>query len=153
MTTTANAIRKTWVFQANPNLYSIETSLRLESEEFWNLRQHAKAIKVGDRVLIWISGPEAGIYAVGTVITAPITMSDSEKGQEYWLDKTKGRQLAPRVRVRYDQKLIDRPLKKDYLEWDPDLANLSIICFPRGTNFPVTEAEWLAIKKWLDSAV
>ncbi len=150
MITILEASRKTWIFQANPNLYSVNESLKLESQELWNLRQYAKVIKIGDRVLIWISGSEAGIYAVGTVMTAPMVMSDSEKGQEYWIDKPRGRQPAPRVQVRYEQRLVDRPLRKTYLEWDPELSNLSIIRYPRGTNFPVTQPEWLAIKKWLD---
>ena len=141
-----------WLFQANPRRYRIIESLRTESEEWWNLNQHADDVRVGDRVLIWISGSEAGVYAVGTVVTPPIVTPDSTTGQAYWLAPEQGKQAKPRVRVRYDRVLLDRPLLKAYLEADPNLWSLRILQFPRGTNFPVDFEEWGAIQEWLDAA-
>jgi hypothetical protein len=141
-----------WIFQANPNRYRILESLRKESEEWWNLNQHADDVRVGDRVLIWISGSDAGVYAVGTVVAPPTVTPDSATGQAYWLETEQGKRAKPRVRVRYDQVLIDRPLLKAYLESDPNLWSLRILQFPRGTNFPVEHEEWQAIQEWLDAA-
>jgi 5-methylcytosine-specific restriction protein B len=144
---------RTWIFQANPSKYCIGESLRAENEEYWNLNQHVREVAVGDRVLIWICGKNAGVYAVGTVLTVPIPMADSAKGQGYWLDKAAGRREKPRVRVRYDRLFVDRPLYKDFIECDPDLWNLAILRQPRGTNFAVSEAEWQALRVWFgDSA-
>ena len=142
---------RTWIFQAKPDKYRIEDSLRIEDEEFWNLNQHAKKIHKGDRVLVWISGSEAGIYAVGTVTTEPQLMPDSPQGLTYWSDKRDGLRVKPRVLVRYEMKLCDTPLLKNFLQCDPELWDLQIIRFSRGTNFPVTEDEWKAIKAWLSS--
>lgn len=105
----------TWIFQANPGKYDIHTSLRREAEELWNCNQHFRRIKAGDRVLIWISGEDAGVYAVGTILTDPDLKPDTPRGQGYWTDPRNGRQERPRVRVRYDEILLDRPLLKDYL--------------------------------------
>lgn len=140
----------TWIFQANPTRYDIYTSLRLESEENWNLNQHAKKIKAGDRALIWLCGDTAGIYAVGTIVTNPELKPDSETGQGYWTDKREGKRVKSRVSVRYERILLDNPLLKAYLLCDPALWNLKIIKNARGTNFSVTHDEWLAIKEWLD---
>ena len=107
-------------------------------------------VSIGDRVLIWIAGSAAGIYAIGTVLTAPVVQPDSPTGIGYWHNPADGRRSKARVRVRYDRLLLDRPLRKVYLEADPALSNLQIIRFPRGTNFSVSEEEWLAIKEWLD---
>jgi predicted RNA-binding protein with PUA-like domain len=142
---------RTWMFQANPNKYRIEDSIRIEDEEYWNLNQHSKKIHKGDRVLVWISGQEAGIYAIGTVATEPVMMPDSPKGLTYWTKSSDGQRLKPRVLVKYKMKLYDTPLLKKFLQCDPALWDLRIIQFPRGTNFPVTEEEWKAIKVWLDS--
>lgn len=142
--------RRTWIFQANPNKYHIFESLRNETEELWNLNQHAREVAPGDRVLIWISGEKAGIYAVGTVITAPILMADTPSGQRYWIDKASGKWVKARVRVRYDQVLLEHPLLKDIIACDPDLWDLTILRRPRGTNFPVTANEWQAIQGWLE---
>jgi len=142
--------RRTWIFQANPLLYRIEDSLGVEREEKWNLRQHHRAVQIGDRVLIWLAGKRVGIFAIGTVKTAPIIESDSSKGISYWNDKRQGYRPIARVQVQYERVLLDRPLLRDFLLCDPELWNLKILRNPRGTNFAVTEPEWIAIKMWLD---
>ncbi|HSH77851.1 MAG TPA: EVE domain-containing protein [Herpetosiphonaceae bacterium] len=141
---------RAWIFQANPDKYKIETSLRVERDEMWNLRQHHKDVNVYDHVLIWIAGHKAGIYAVGTVTGSPVVTPDTPKGIGYWNDKRDGYRAIARVPVRYNRVLIDRPVLRDFLLCDPDLWDLSIFRNPRGTNFAVTEAEWKALKVWLD---
>lgn len=141
-----------WIFQANPARYRILESLQTETEEYWNLRQHAREVAPGDRVLIWLSGEEAGVYALGTVTTAPILTADSPTGQAYWNDKAAGKRTRARVWVRYERVLLDRPLLKDFIACDPDLWNLAILRQPRGTNFPVTDAEWRALRGWLEDS-
>lgn len=140
---------RAWIFQANPNRYRIEESLQTEGEELWNLNQHAAEVGVGDRVLIWICGEDAGIYAVGTILSNPAIMSDSPRGIGYWSDPIDGKRAKARVRVRYDRVLLSRPLRKAYLSADPALRNLGILRAPRGTNFAVTRAEWSALSGWL----
>ena len=144
-------MQRTWIFQANPTLYRIAESLRTEGEEKWNLRQHQRDVQVSDRVLIWMSGKRAGIYAVGAVKTAPVVEADTPKGIGYWNDKRQGYRPIARVWVQYEQVLLDRPLLRDFLLCDPDLWNMKILRSPRGTNFAVTEEEWRAIKTWLDT--
>lgn len=141
---------RSWIFQANPDRYRIHESLRRENEEWWNLNQHATKVAAGDRVLIWICGNRAGIYALGTVTSEPVKTADSLVGQNYWLDPVSGTRVKARVRVRYDQVLLDRPLLKPYLEADPSLWNLQILRSPRGTNFQVSAEEWLAIQEWIN---
>lgn len=141
-----------WIFQGNPAKYRLEDSLRIEPEEFWNVRQHAARVRVGDTVLVWLSGEEAGIYAVGEVLEDPAVRPDSPQGQGYWRDPRDGQREYPRVRVRYTQTLLDRPLSKPLLVTDPALEDLSIFRNPRGTNFPVTAKEWAALQVWLDPA-
>jgi EVE domain len=143
-------IRRTWIFQANPLLYRIEESLRVEQKEKWNLRQHQRDVQIGDRVLLWMAGKRAGIYATGVVMTSPIIESDSPKGIGYWNDKRQGYRPIARVLVQYERVLLDRPLLRDFLRCDPALWNMKILRSPRGTNFGVTEEEWLAIQAWLD---
>jgi hypothetical protein len=139
-----------WLFQASPARYRIHDSLRREGEEWWNLNQHAGDVKVGDLVAIWVAGDEAGIYALGSVIDGPITMPDSVRGQGYWENPKDGIVQKPRVRVRYDRVLVDRPLRKVFLEADPSLWELRVIRAPRGTNFALREEEWRALLAWLD---
>lgn len=144
---------KYWLFQANPARYRIHDSLKREAEEWWNLNQHANDVRIGDLVAIWISGENAGVYALGKVIEGPIVAPDSISGQGYWENRNDGLKEKPRVRVRYDRILIDRPLLKVFLEADPNLWDLKIIRSPRGTNFSLKEREWGALAEWLDDRV
>jgi hypothetical protein len=142
----------TWIFQANPNKYNIQKSLRTEDRELWGCNQHAKEIKRGDRVLIWLSGPKAGIYAVGETVSDVVAKPDSQIGLSYWTNLLDGLERRDRVLVEYTQKLIDRPLSRQFLRWDPALWELSIFKQAQGTNFRVTNSEWEAIKEFLDRA-
>lgn len=141
---------KYWLFQANPARYRIHDSLRREVEEWWNLNQHASDVRVGDHVTIWISGKDAGIYATGKVIEGPVITPDSIPGQGYWENRNDGLKEKPRVRVRYDRILFDRPLLKVFLEADPELWDMKILRSPRGTNFSLSDGEWHTLVDWLD---
>ena len=143
---------RTWIFQANPKMYKITTSLRAEQEEYWNLRQYAREIAPRDRVLIWLCGTKAGIYALGTVASPATDSADTMTGQGYWNEKEEGEKVLPRAWVRYERVFLERPLLKAFIECDPDLWNLSILQQPRGTNFPVTDDEWRALEGWLEYA-
>jgi hypothetical protein len=142
--------KRHWLFQANPNKYRINESLRAEQHEEWNLNQHAKDIATGDRVGIWICGELAGLYAIGTVASSPVVKADSEAGIGYWTNPQDGRRPKPRVQVRYDRVFLDRPLLKQYIEADPALEEMQILRSPRGTNFPLSSEEWAALEAWLD---
>ncbi len=144
--------RSTWLFQANPNRYHIQESLRAEREEFWNLNQHADDVSPGDRVLIWVCGEDAGIYAIGTVMSAPEVRPDSAAGMGYWVQHTDGRRPKARVCVRYDHVFLDHPLLKSFIAIDPVLAHLAVVRSPRGTNYAVSDEEWQTITMWLDEA-
>ena len=98
---------------------------------------------------IWVAGERAGIYAVGTVLTSPQVMSDSPTGIRHWTDPRDGRRLLARVEVRYDRVMLDRPLLKQFLRYDPILRDLQIIHAPRGTNFALTAGEADTIEEWL----
>jgi hypothetical protein len=140
---------RAWIFQANPAKYAILDTLGSQQAELWNLRQHAHDVNPGDLVYIWVAGPQAGIYATGTVLTSPRVMSDSPIGIRHWADPRDGQQAIARVEVRYDRVLLQRPLLKPYLRADPTLRNLRILRSPRGTNFALTVEEALAIEEWL----
>jgi hypothetical protein len=141
-----------WLFQANPARYRIHDSLVHEAEEWWNLNQHASDVQVGDLVAIWVSGNDAGVYAVGTVVKGPRFTSDSIQGQGYWENANDGTLPKPRVLVRYDRVFVDRPLLKVLLEADPKLWDLPVIRSPRGTNFALSKVEWQALIEWLDES-
>lgn len=142
--------RRSWVFQANPEIYRIAESLVLEKQEYWNLRQHWTEVSTGDKVYIWLSGKDAGVYMVGRVISEPVLMTDSDKGQRYWLSSRERRTSRQRVLVSYERSLQGRPLFRDYIRHDPILQELGVIVYPRGTNFPVSIEQEVQLQRWIN---
>ena len=136
--------QKVWIFQANPERYDIQNLLAEEdlTEDMWLVSRYKKQIKSGDIGLIWISGKEAGIYAVVDVIDDPKEMYDSEKYTKYWVDEADKHQKKLRVKMMYRLKLINNPVPREELKNTPGLQNLEILKQAQGTNFRVSEQEW-----------
>lgn len=58
-----------WMFQANPKRYDLLSAARSGFDDHWSMNQHRGEVAVGDKVYFFISGPEAGIYLVGRVVS------------------------------------------------------------------------------------
>jgi len=108
-----------WVFQANPKRFDLLQALRDGTAESWAVNQHRQDIQPGDRIWFRITGPEAGIYAVGRVTSVPRPEA-SEFGD--W-----------RVDVTFESR-IDPPLLRAESAGDPVLSAASALTGLMGTN-------------------
>lgn len=140
---------RVWIFQTNPQKYDIINALADEriKEDVWQVNQHKDKIKKGDIGLIWMSGKEAGIYAVVDIISDPEFFVESQISAQYWTGEVYRQQSRLRVKYKYKLKFINSPVYKQQLKNIPELSNLSILRFSQGTNFPVTDKEWIIISK------
>jgi len=136
--------QRSWIFQANPEMFDIDGAIAGLTELSWLVNQHRDSIHGGDEVFLWRSGPAAGIVATATVLCDPMLLheDDAEKVYNRQASKFEGDQV--RVRLRIEQNL-ERLLPKSQLIADPKLKDLSILKAPMGTNFPVTAEEAAAI--------
>ncbi|MGC1830412.1 MAG: EVE domain-containing protein [Candidatus Acidiferrales bacterium] len=118
-----------WLFQATPDEYKLveKVPAHLAKGDFWLAKQHRDKLRAGDKVILWQSGKEAGIYAFGSVAGKPYMK------QNKW-----------RVDIQYNP-LLRQPVFKRDLKKHPLLSNLSVLKMPRGTTFPVRETEWQAL--------
>ena len=129
-----------WLFQGNPRYYRVIEAIRDFEQLPWTVTRYAKEMQVGEGVLIWMSGVKAGIYAIATIVSLPeIITKPPDIG--YWLEQGKLGQ-KPCVRLRFSQKLLDRPLLRTELKQDPILKDLMVIRQPNSTNFKVTDEQW-----------
>jgi EVE domain len=131
---------KSWLFQANPKYSNILQAIESLDGIYWLVTRYDKEITPGDRVLIWIAGKQAGIYAIAEVAAAPQFM-DEPPDIEIWTMpiRAKARFYAP---VTFQQKLLDTPLLKSVLLYDRILYEMEVIRRPHNTNFRVSEAQW-----------
>jgi len=150
-----DALVNVWVFQANPNRFDIFNALSDPEVQRhrWQVNQNINKIKKGDIALIWMSGKEAGIYAVAEIASDPSIMGEPPTEEKYWLsNEDKGVQ---RLRVELINKtiLINNPVYRHELKAIEALKNLSILRVAQGTNFPVSTAEWYVIKELIDNKI
>lgn len=116
------------------------------------MNQYKKEIAKGHIGLIWLSGKEAGIYALTEIITDPELMEDTAAEKKYWTDSEdkdkEGSKL--KVKIRILKYMLNRPLTKEIIRNKNGLENLSILKQSRGTNFNVTSSEWNILKELIE---
>jgi predicted RNA-binding protein with PUA-like domain len=129
-----------WLFQGNPKYYRILDGIRDFTQMPWLVTRYAKEMQSGDGVLVWMSGANAGVYAIAEIVEAPKRMKDlPDIG--YWLDTSRLGE-KPFATLRFTDKLLDRPLLRSELKQDPVLKSLIVLRQPNATNFKVMAAEW-----------
>ena len=142
-----------WIFQANPQRYDIMNALsddEIGNDMHWLVNQHTIEISKGHIGIIWLSGREAGIYAITEIVTDPKIIGEPEAERKYWTDSADKEGEKLRVKMKIVRNLLNSPLTKETIRNTNGLHNLSILRQPRGTNFPVTPDEWFKIKELIE---
>ena len=125
-----------WIFQGNPKLYDFETALRDKIITNWTVSAHKDKIKVGDKVILWITGSKSGCYALAEVTSEPYEKTSSTD-DHLWNSDDKN-ELKADIKVTHN--LADNPILKSDIESLEELNELKV--GNQGTNFKATEDEY-----------
>lgn len=132
-----------WVFQANPTkIYRIIDALKAGLLQSWMANQYKKDIQSGDKVILWVSGESAGIYALATVTSPVHTAIVEEEEHQYFIGPLKIEE-GTRVNLRLDYNLVDKPILREQVLANPQLADIKQ--GTQGTNFPATKLQYNTI--------
>ena len=112
-----------WVFQANPKRFDLVRALDAGGRETWSVNQHRHDIRPGDRVWFRVTGPKAGVYAIGQVASLP-RAEVSEFG-DWMVDITFESRITP-------------PFLRTESDADPILAAASALAGLMGTNLSLS---------------
>lgn len=136
-----------WLFQGNPKYSRMLEGIHDLEGMHWLVTRYHRDISVDDRVLLWMSGKAAGIYALAEVIE-PAHFLERPPDIDYWIVPTRAidRVYAP---IRFTRKLLNLPLLKATLLRDPVLSKLQVIRAPHNTNFRVSPEEWQRVQEKL----
>jgi hypothetical protein len=109
----------------------------------WSVTQHLDDVSVDDNAVLWVSGPRAGVYAIGVVTGAP---KEGFAGDD-WLDpadRGKKRQFCP---LRWTDIRVDHPILKTDLLTAGGFDQARIIRQPMAGNpMKLTDEEWAVIE-------
>lgn len=131
-----------WIFQGNSDKFNIEKYISTKTEITLTVTRYKNEIEEGDKVLIWKSGENAGVYAEG-VISAEPSKQVKEDAPELWNED-----LSPdaiRCVITLTKRYISNPiLRTDIINtsWG---RKLSVVKTPQGTNFKISEDEYMKI--------
>ncbi len=129
-----------WVFQANPKkVYRIIDALKEGILKSWMVNQFKQEIKIGDKVILWVSGEYAGIYAIATVTSNVYKDSSDENESIFYIDKSKIAE-TDKVNLRMDYNLVNSPILKEQVLNNQQLKDLKQ--GSQGTNFPATKLQY-----------
>lgn len=140
-----------WLFQANPrnfDLARILAATRQGGEDRWAVMLYREEMRKGDIVLLWQSGPDAGVHAIGELLDAPHARDWPVNEREVGTAQYKMADWW--VRFRYTR-IFQRPIRRAAFLQNPVLRESHIIRAPMGTNFRVTQEEWEELQKMLDT--
>ena len=143
---------KIWLFQANPRFYNLAEDLadvKVGDEDGWIVSRYRDEMRTGDIVVLWQSGKDAGVYAVGELIGIPAERDWEPEPEE--LEERPYLRSRVWVPFRYIR-ILRQPIPRQALLTHPILQNMQVLKQAQGSNFRVTPQEWQALQKLIDEA-
>jgi len=137
-----------WIFQGNPKIYNVVGSLNDNVLTTWSVKAHEDKIKIGDKIILWVTGKEQGCYALGEVTSDVYEGLDEEDQLKYYTDKAKN-EISKRVKIKITNNLSNNPISKDEIENISELKELKV--GKQGTNFSATEDEYSTLLELINS--
>jgi len=134
-----------WLFHGNPKRFPIIDDLRDgDADTNWVITQHLDDVSVGDNTALWVSGPSAGVYAVGYITDAVFSGSKNED----WLDPDDHGAEGNFCPLHWTDILADRPVLKSDLLAAGGFEKARVIRQPfAGNPMLLTDAEWTLINR------
>lgn len=136
----AERSRGYWLFQSVPTQWSLEeflSSAAVGDETDYSLTRYREEVAVGDAVLLWQAGVQAGIYALGEIVREPF-----ERDRPAFRGEGRPTEWATRVRIKH---ILQSALSKAEVVDSDDLGDLLVLRAPQGTNYRITIEEWRAV--------
>lgn len=137
-----------WLFQANPKYYRVLDAINDLDVLYWTVNAFYKQIAISDRVLIWVCGESAGIYATAEVLVSPQQLSQTPEAS-YWLDPRRALNKYF-TQIRFIKKLLDTPLLKTNIIDQPSLHRFPVFRYPNAVDYKLTQEEWEKVSQLID---
>lgn len=133
-------MRSTWLFKTEPSSYSF-AQLERDGRTTWDgvanavARKHLRAVRCGDRVLVYHTGDEKAV--IGVAEAASDAYADPKAQSD---PRAVVVDLVPKAR-------LPRPVTLAELKARPGLAAFPLVRLPRLSVMPVSAAEWNEIAR------
>ncbi|HWR28407.1 MAG TPA: AAA family ATPase, partial [Negativicutes bacterium] len=134
-----------WIFQGNPKYYDVVGAIGNLETITWGVKQYPKQIKKDDKAYIWLSGPNGGIVAAGTILCNPESKNnDVDDPYNKKADVTAAPYFG--VDIQINRKLLDAVVNRTLLIADERTKRMEILTYPGATNFRVSKEQAAVIE-------
>lgn len=127
-----------WLFQGNPKYYDVIGALKNNAINTWKVAAHKDKIKLGDKIILWLSGQNSGCYALATVTSEVGKIEMNPDEIQYY--KTEYDENEDRVTIEIDKDFSRNPILWESIKNESILKDLK--SGNQGTNFSATKAEY-----------
>ncbi len=119
-----------WLFQAHEQQFLLGPALRMDAVHTFPVKAHRKKIKKGDKVILWKTGANAGVYGLAEVQSEVGTWKVSEEQKTFYLQPVSS---GENVKIKVEYNLWNRPVTKEFLtenkEFDKFYGGLSGVTY------------------------
>lgn len=124
-----------WIFQGNPKRYDFKSAIENDALDKWTVSAHKDKIQVGDKVILWITGSEAGCFALGEITKEPF--EDDEPKDEFWKDEDTSEW---KIGLSITHNFVGHPILKERVNADEILSKMNVGL--QGSNFSATKEQY-----------
>ena len=141
-----------WVFQGNPKVFDVIKYLNDKVNHNWSVHNHKNKIKIGDKVILWVTGKNSGCYALAEITSSLYQTSDSKDEIKYYSDFAKekydfkntfGKNKGDKVDLSITHNITKNPITRDLINNNELLENFK--AGNQGTNFSSNQIEYNTI--------
>jgi 5-methylcytosine-specific restriction protein B len=137
-----------WIFQGSPKIYNAVAAINDNAVKTWTVSAHRDKIKKGDKFILWLTGAQAGCYALGTVDSEVTIMKEEDTEMGYYIIPEDSIEVY-RVKIIIDHNLTDNPVLREMLTEDAVFKDFK--GGNQGTNFTATKEQYEAMVGFLSS--
>jgi Cdc6-like AAA superfamily ATPase len=128
-----------WVFQGNPKIFDMAGALEANAIKTWTVSSHKDKIKVGDKLILWMTGANTGCYALGIVTSTVTLRKEVSSEMDYYLKPTEQIENN-RVSIEIEHNYYNNPILWKTIKDNKVFKNFN--GGNQGTNFSATEDEY-----------
>lgn len=128
-----------WVFQGSPKIYDMVGALKSNAIKTWTVSAHKDKIKVGDKLILWMTGNNSGCFALGR-ITSPVAYMKEEDAEMDFYSKPTEQIDNNRVSIEIEHNYCNSPILWETIKDDEVFKDFN--GGNQGTNFTATKEQY-----------
>lgn len=128
-----------WIFQGNPKIYNLTDALEADAVKTWTVSAHRDKIKIGDKIILWLTGPQSGCYALAKVTSKVALMKEDDEEMQFYHAPTEQIENY-RVAIEMEHNFYDKPILWETIKNKPEFKDFK--GGNQGTNFSATKDQY-----------